>query len=162
MKNFILVFLGIILIILENSILNYIDIFDISINIVLIYVSIIPLYSKKIEGAFIGLALGFIKDILIGKFWGLNAIILFLIGYGYGILKDKIFKDSISTVVILVCFSSIFESVIKFVFMNNFFNNENIMFFIYKGIILIPSLNVVLTLLIYNFLIDFIKKIERI
>lgn len=162
MKNFILVFLGVILIILENSILNYIDIFGISINMLLIYMSIIPLFLKRNEGAFIGLVLGILKDVLIGRFLGLNAVIFFLIGYAYGILKDKIFKDSIVTIVILVCLSTFFESTIKFIFMNSFFNNESIMFFIYKGLILIPILNIIGTLLVYGFLYDFIKKIEHI
>ncbi|SHG88239.1 rod shape-determining protein MreD [Tepidibacter thalassicus] len=162
MKNFILVFLGMTLIILENSVLNYIDIFDLSINMSIIYISIISLFLKRNQGAFIGLILGFFKDILIGRFLGINALIFFVIGYVYGILKDKVFKENVMTIVILIFFSSIFESFINFIFLKSFFTSSKIIISIYKGFVIIPILNVVVALFVHKFLIDFIKKLDNI
>ncbi|HEK4588422.1 TPA: rod shape-determining protein MreD, partial [Clostridioides difficile] len=47
MKKVLLCLLGIVLMTIENSITNYIDIFGISFNLVLIYVTIISLYLDE-------------------------------------------------------------------------------------------------------------------
>ncbi|SHJ52706.1 rod shape-determining protein MreD [Tepidibacter formicigenes] len=162
MKNFILVVLGITVVILENSVLNYIDIFSLSINMSIIYISIISLFLKRNQGAFIGLIVGLFKDILVGRFLGVNAVLFFLIGYIYGILQDKIFKDNSITIVILIFFSSIFESSINFIFFKSFFGSDKIIFSIYKGFIVIPLLNVIVALFVHRFLINFVKKLNNI
>lgn len=54
---------------IENSITNYIDIFGISFNLVLIYVTIISLYLDELEGGIIAAIIGLIKDITVGGFW---------------------------------------------------------------------------------------------
>ncbi len=162
MKNFILILIGTVFVILENSVLNYFHIFGVSMNILLIYISIIPLFLKKNEGAMIGLILGLLKDVLIGRILGLYGLLFFLIAYLYGILKDKIFKDNVMTMVILVGFSTLIESIVKFSFTNALFHNEKMMVFIYKGLILIPFLNILGTLVAYKALVPFLKKIEHI
>ncbi|WP_099187563.1 rod shape-determining protein MreD [Tepidibacter mesophilus] len=162
MKNIILILIGIFIIIIENSIVNYIDIFNMSLNICIVYVSIISLFVKRNEGALIGLILGLLKDILIGKIIGVNALIFFVIGYLYGILQDKIFKDSVTTILILAFFSSVFEFFINFLLLKSLFANEKILFSFIKGVIFIPVLNTVFALVIYKVLIDFVKKIDNI
>ncbi|WP_234702342.1 hypothetical protein [Clostridioides difficile] len=70
MKKVLLCLLGIVLMTIENSITNYIDIFGISFNLVLIYVTIISLYLDELEGGIIAAIIGLIKDITVGGiFW---------------------------------------------------------------------------------------------
>nr|SUY22852.1 rod shape-determining protein MreD [Clostridioides difficile] len=52
----------------RNSITNYIDIFGISFNLVLIYVTIISLYLDELEGGIIAVIIGLIKDITLVEF----------------------------------------------------------------------------------------------
>ncbi len=66
MKKVLLCLLGIVLMTIENSITNYIDIFGISFNLVLIYVTIISLYLDELEGGIIAVIIGLIKDITVG------------------------------------------------------------------------------------------------
>ncbi|EQF96156.1 putative rod shape-determining protein MreD [Clostridioides difficile 842] len=61
MKKVLLCLLGIVLMTIENSITNYIDIFGISFNLVLIYVTIISLYLDELEGGIIAAIIGLLK-----------------------------------------------------------------------------------------------------
>ncbi|CAH2214257.1 rod shape-determining protein MreD [Tepidibacter aestuarii] len=162
MKNIILILVGIFIIIIENSIVNYIDIFDISLNMSIVYITIISLFVKRNEGALIGLVLGILKDALIGKFIGVNALVFFVIGYVYGILEDKIFKHNVTTILILTFFSSLFESLINCILLKSLFASEKILFSLIKGVVFIPTLNMLFALVIYKVLIDFVKKIDNI
>ncbi|MCT4508335.1 MAG: rod shape-determining protein MreD [Tepidibacter sp.] len=162
MRNIILILIGIFIIIIENSIVNYIDIFNISLNLCIIYISIISLFIKRNDGALIGLILGILKDILIGRFIGVNALVFFIIGYLYGILKDKIFKESVTSILILTFFSSLFDSLINCLLLKSSFASEKILFSLIKGFVFIPALNMLFALIVYKALIDFVKKLDNI
>ncbi|MDO0501138.1 rod shape-determining protein MreD, partial [Clostridioides difficile] len=92
MKKVLLCLLGIVLMTIENSITNYIDIFGISFNLVLIYVTIISLYLDELEGGIIAAIIGLIKDITVGGIFGVNALILFIIAYAIGYMRDQLYK----------------------------------------------------------------------
>ena len=64
MKRVLLYIIGLLIIIIENSILNYINIFDTSFNLLIIYISIISLYLDELEVGIIGaILLDLLKDI---------------------------------------------------------------------------------------------------
>ena len=63
MKKILLCILGFFIIILQNSIINYLSVFGMTINIVLIYLVIISLYLDELESGIIGAVLGIILDI---------------------------------------------------------------------------------------------------
>ena len=60
MKKILLCILGFFIIILQNSIINYLSVFGMTINIVLIYLVIISLYLDELESGIIGAVLGII------------------------------------------------------------------------------------------------------
>ena len=62
MKKILLCILGFFIIILQNSIINYLSVFGMTINIVLIYLVIISLYLDELESGIIGAVLGIILD----------------------------------------------------------------------------------------------------
>lgn len=88
MKKVLFCLLGIVFMIIENSIINYIDIFGISFNLVFIYVIIIFFYLDELEGGIIVVIIGFIKDIIVGGIFGVNVLILFIIVYVIGYMRD--------------------------------------------------------------------------
>ncbi|MGL5328253.1 MAG: rod shape-determining protein MreD, partial [Peptostreptococcaceae bacterium] len=98
MKRMLLCLIGILLVLVEGSIINYIDIYGVSFNLVLIYCTIISLYLDDLEAGIIGLIIGFVKDIFIGGVFGVNALVLFAINYGISSLRDKIYKESYITI----------------------------------------------------------------
>ena len=63
MKKVLLCLLGILLVLVEMSITNYIDIFNVSFNLLTIYITIISLYLDETDASIIGAIIGLVKDI---------------------------------------------------------------------------------------------------
>ena len=66
MKKVLLCLLGILLVLVEMSITNYIDIFNVSFNLLTIYITIISLYLDETDASIIGAIIGLVKDIAVG------------------------------------------------------------------------------------------------
>ncbi len=98
---------------IENSITNYIDIFGISFNLVLIYVTIISLYLDELEGGIIAAIIGLIKDITVGGIFGVNALILFIIAYAIGYMRDQLYKGSYIITFVLIFIGSLIDSIVN-------------------------------------------------
>ena len=107
MKKVLLCLLGVLLLIIENSIVNYIHIFGVSFNLILIYMTVIALYMDELEAGIIGAIIGLVKDMTTGGIFGVNALILFAISYGISHLRYKIYKESRISIFALVKSSSI-------------------------------------------------------
>ena len=161
MKNFLLCLLGILIVIIESSITNYIDIFSVSFNLLIIYITIISLYLDDIHVSIIGIIIGFIKDITVGGVFGVNALILFAIGYGISFLKDKIYKESNITILVLVFITSLFDSIVNIVTSIPIYNTYGILNLAIKGILIIPLINSFLSLLLYNLFKTSILKLKE-
>ena len=82
MKKVLLCLLGILLVLVEMSITNYIDIFNVSFNLLTIYITIISLHLDETDASIIGAIIGRVKDIVVVGIFGVNSLILFTIGYG--------------------------------------------------------------------------------
>ena len=160
MRKAILILIGITVLILENSIFNYIKVFGISANISIVYVCIVSLFVKDNEGALIGIILGILKDILVGSIFGINGLVYFIIGYMYGKLRDKIFKERIITVAILVYFAIVFQSIANLFVLNDVFNNSEFIYALIKSLIISPMINVFVGAIVNNWLVEFVKKLE--
>ena len=74
MKKVLLCLLGILLVLVEMSITNYIDIFNVSFNLLTIYITIISLYLDETDASIIGAIIGLVKDIVVGGIFGVNLI----------------------------------------------------------------------------------------
>ena len=74
MKKVLLCLLGILLVLVEMSITNYIDIFNVSFNLLTIYITIISLYLDETDASIIGAMIGLVKDIVVGGIFGVNDI----------------------------------------------------------------------------------------
>ena len=161
MKKFLLCLLGVLLIVVEMSITNYIKIFNVSINLLIIYITIISLYLDETDVSIIGAIIGFIKDSTVGGVFGVNALTLFTIGYGISFLKTKIYKESNITIFALVFITSLFDSMVNIVTVMPVYNSYGILNLIIKGILAIPLLNSVMSLLLYNLFKTSILKLKE-
>lgn len=161
MKKVLLFLLGIMLLIIENSIVNYIDIFGISFNLILIYITVISLYMDELEVAVIGAIIGLIKDSTIGGIFGVNALILFTISYGISHLRDKIYKESKITIFALVVITSLFDSMVNIAATSIVYNSYSIKNLVIKGILMIPLINGLLSVILYSVSKDYILKLIK-
>ena len=95
MKNILYFVIGLLLIVFSNTILNDIDLmfFSFRPNLILIYLVFISIYIGAEKASIIGLALGLIIDISVGKYFGYYGLLFIAVGYLYGSLKEKVFKE---------------------------------------------------------------------
>ena len=161
MKKVLLCLLGILLVIVEMSITNYIDIFNVSFNLLIIYITIISLYLDKTEVSIIGAIIGIVKDIVVGGIFGVNALILFTVGYGISLLRNEIYKESNITVFALVFITSLFDSVVNMVTVMAVYNTYGILKLLIRGILIIPLINSILSILLYNIFKASILKLKE-
>jgi rod shape-determining protein MreD len=161
MKKVLLCLLGILLVIVEMSITNYIDIFNVSFNLVIIYITIISLYLDKTEVSIIGAIIGLVKDMAIGGIFGVNGLILFTVGYGISLLRNEIYKESNITIFALVFITSLFNSVVNMVATMIVYNTYGILELIVRGVLIVPLVNSILSIILYNLFKPSILKLKE-
>ncbi|MBC5995684.1 rod shape-determining protein MreD [Romboutsia ilealis] len=161
MKRFLLCLIGILLVTVESSITNYIDIYGVSFSLVLVYCTIISLYLDELEAGIIGAIIGLTKDITVGGVFGVNALILFAVCYGISTLREKIYKESYITIGTLVLITSIFDSMVNITATTLVYNSYGILTMVLKGIVIIPIINSILSLIIYKLFKKNILKLKE-
>ena len=160
MKRFLLCLIGILLVTVESSITNYIDIYGVSFSLVLVYCTIISLYLDELEAGIIGAVIGLIKDITVGGIFGINSLVLFAVSYGISTLREKIYKESYITIGTLVLITSIFDSMVN-ITATTLYNSYGILTMVLKGIVIIPIINSILSLIIYKLFKKNILKLKE-
>lgn len=96
-----------------------------------------------------------------GGIFGVNALILFAIGYGISFLKSKIYKESNITIFALVFITSLFDSMVNIATVIPVYNTHGILNVVIKGIVTIPLVNSILSLVIYNLFKTSILKLNE-
>ena len=139
MKKVLLCLLGILLVLVEMSITNYIDIFNVSFNLLTIYITIISLYLDETDASIIGAIIGLVKDIVVGGIFGVNALTIFA----------------------LVFIASLFDSMVNIVAVIPVYNTYGILNLVTKGILTIPLINSTLSVLLYNLFKTSILKLKE-
>lgn len=161
MKRFLLCLIGILLVTVESSITNYIDIYGVSFSLVLVYCTIVSLYLDELEAGIIGAVIGLIKDITVGGIFGINSLVLFAVSYGISTLREKIYKESYITIGTLVLITSIFDSMVNITATTLVYNSYGILTMVLKGIVIIPIINSILSLIIYKLFKKNILKLKE-
>lgn len=107
--------------IIQSTLLDGIEILNIKPNLFLVYLIIICCFCDKKEGASVGFAFGLILDMMIGRFWGLNAILGLLSGFFLAYFCERVLrKNNVFVTMVIIFFASvIYETtygLISFVF----------------------------------------------
>ena len=161
MKKVYLCLLGIAILILENSITNYITIFGVTIDFLLIFLTIISLYLDDLESSIIGAVLGLLKDISVGGIFGVNALIYFLICYIISYSRKKIYKESKVTIFTLILATTIFSSVLNILASIVVYSSFTAVRLMIRGIVILPILNSIMALILYKAFYKSILKLKE-
>ena len=161
MKKVYLCLLGIAILILENSITNYITIFGVTIDFLLIFLTIISLYLDDLESSIIGEVLGLLKDISVGGIFGVNALIYFLICYIISYSRKKIYKESKVTIFTLILATTIFSSVLNILASIVVYSSFTAVRLMIRGIVILPILNSIMALILYKAFDKSILKLKE-
>ncbi len=161
MKRLVLFITGVLLIIIQNSIINYIDIFGVTFSILLPVLVMSSLYIDEIEASVIGLLLGFIIDITVGGIVGINALILSAISYTISHYKKNFYINSTSMIMALIAISTVFQSLVMIIASLIAYKTDGFLIMILKGFIILPILNTIIGYLIYKLFGGIIMKLSK-
>lgn len=80
--------------VLQSTIFTVIPIFGAYPELVLLIVIVFSLINGGAVGAKLGFAGGLLQDVVFGRFIGLNAVIMMGVGYGAGVLSQRLYKEN--------------------------------------------------------------------
>lgn len=147
----ILLFIVVILVnfFLQSSIFPYMAILGVVPNTALLIIMSISLLKGKYHGAFIGLAMGLLQDIIFSPIVGINAFIYFFAGYILGIIENKLSRDNVSIPFLFSIIATIYYNFTYYIFM--FFLSKNIPFLAFAKNIMVVEIiyNAILSIPIY-------------
>ena len=102
-------------VIVQVNFLNFISIYGVIPNIVIILIVSIALLEGKIHGAAVGFSIGLCMDAVIGIALGFQALFGMLLGFALGNINKRFFKENLLVMVICTFISTIlFESAMVF------------------------------------------------
>lgn len=159
MKRVLLCILGFFIIILQNSIINYLSVFGMTINIVLIYLVLISLYLDELESGIIGAILGIILDASVGGIFGANALIFFVIAYMVSYIKDKVYKESPIMIFTIILGTTFIYCGVSFLLARLLYNVYTLTSII--KILLLPIVNSLVGILVYKIFKKPILRLEE-
>ncbi|MBP3906421.1 MAG: rod shape-determining protein MreD, partial [Peptostreptococcaceae bacterium] len=89
------------------------------------------------------------------------ALILAIISYSISHLKDKIYKTSYITIFALVFITSLVDSIINITLLGQVYQTYDMMSIVIKGIVIIPLVNSLGSLIFYLLFKNSILKLKR-
>jgi len=143
----------------QVTLLNFVSIFVVTPNLVIILIVSISLLEGRTHGAMIGFFSGLCLDAVIGVALGYHALIGMLLGILLGNINKRFFKENFFVMALCTFISTIlFESAI--IFTAFLFNSEVDILLTFKTIVLSEALvNSVLGLIIFFVIVKINRKI---
>lgn len=94
MRFFYIPIIVIINFLLQTTLFNFLRIGGVAPNTALIIIVTIALLKGKKTGAILGLSVGLLQDLMFNDVIGVYTLIYFLIGYGVGLVDNKVYKEN--------------------------------------------------------------------
>ncbi|TCK98088.1 rod shape-determining protein MreD [Natranaerovirga hydrolytica] len=146
--------------ILQSTLFQYLDVFQVAPNILLIITVSFALIRGKLEGAFIGFFCGLLMDIFFGRIIGFNALMYMYIGYFNGFVYKLFFKESLLIPTLMVLVSTFAYGFSYYVFAFLLRGRTEIWYYLYR--IVIPEMvyTTFITLFLYRIILYINNKLE--
>ena len=117
MKPFLIVVASFFALILQSTVFNVLSVAGGKPDFLLLFVVFYAIFRGPLPGGVLGLALGLMEDLMVGRFIGLNAICKGLIGYAVGSAEKRLYKDNffvpIAALVVASFVNSIFYGIVS-------------------------------------------------
>jgi len=143
----------------QVTFLNFINIFGVTPNLVIILIVSISLLKGKIDGATVGFFTGLCLDAVIGSALGFQALLGMLLGLALGNINKRFFKENIFVMAICTFIATIlFESAITFA---SYLYGIEIDFFLTLKTIILPEalVNSVLGMVLFLVIVQINRKV---
>lgn len=110
-------FLAILLNILQQGMFSSLKIFNISIDVMLVFIICYSLLREDVECVILGLMCGLIRDSFFPSVFGLNTIVYIVTAYALCNIEKKIYKDAILIPMISTFIFTVLKGVIYYVYL---------------------------------------------
>ena len=94
MKIFFLFIVSFFAVILQNTVFNVLAVAGGKPDFILIFVVFFDIFRGPMQGGLLGVGLGLLEDLMIGRFIGLNAMCKGIIGYAAGTVEKRLYKNN--------------------------------------------------------------------
>lgn len=158
MRHFVITILFLISLILQSTLFTHLKIAGVKPDLVLIFVVLYAFLNGPREGAVIGLTGGLVQDLLFGQYIGLNAVTKLFIGFVFGYLERKIYKENLLIPMLVVFSGTIASEALLYFFRLSVISMAGVSGPIEKTILVMAIYNSFLTLFIYR---KFYKSSQR-
>ena len=139
-------------VILQISLYNFMSIFGVIPNVILVLVILFALCTNQVAGGLIGLLSGLMYDLLIMDVIGINALIYFIVGLVLGTFKEEINKENIFVYIIITLAATVFYHFVTSFIMFFLRRDISAVFLIIDKIVIQIFLNVGICLVLQKFL----------
>lgn len=146
---------------LQSTVLEYIEIFGVRPNLLLVVAISVALIRGDLESAFMGLACGIGMDILIGRALGWYGLSLFLICFLIAQINSKLYKENPLIPVFFIFTSSVAVETIYYLITFFLKGYDNFVFIITKLILPSSLYNALLCFPIFKLITYLYKKIDK-
>lgn len=102
MRVLVLAVLVLISVILEGTVLHSFAIYGVKLDLLLIWVVLFAFLEGPVRGFKYGFLIGFVEDLVTGKFFGLHTLTKMITGFIIGTLEPKIFKENYLVPIVVV------------------------------------------------------------
>ena len=94
MKVLLLFIAGFFAVLLQNTVFNVLAVAGGKPDFILIFIVFFAIFRGPIQGGLLGMGLGLLEDLIIGRFIGINALCKGFIGYLAGTLEKRLYKNN--------------------------------------------------------------------
>ena len=147
--------------ILQSTVLQYTQIFNVKPNLVIMLIIHLSLMRGSVEGAIVGFVGGLLMDILAGRIVGLYSLIGMYVGVAAGYFNKRFYKDNYF---VALFFTFIFSFVFEFIFYVLFYfiwGETRILYALQHIIVPEAIYNCIIAVPVYMVLIKVDKWLEK-
>lgn len=113
-----MVFMLAVALFIQVTLLNFLSIWGVKPDLVLIIVTFNAFLRGSREGALIGFIGGLFEDLAVGSYIGMNALSTMAAGYLVGLTESKLYRDSSLMVVALVWIASFTAQILSYILLS--------------------------------------------
>jgi rod shape-determining protein MreD len=107
------------LIILQTTLLDYIKVYNVKPNLLLVFIVSAALLRGRLEGALIGVAAGFLMDVFSGGMFGVCMLAGLYAGFANGSVNFRLYKENYMVVIFFTFVTTVIFEI--FVYLMNIF-----------------------------------------
>lgn len=151
-----------IVVLLQATLVDYIKIFSIKPNLLLVFTVSIALLRGNVEGAIIGFFTGLSQDMLTGKFLGFYSLLGMYLGAIIGSVNKRLYRENYVVIIFFTFVSTIIYEWLVY-FLSTFMQNQIDLLYPFKSVIFYEAIyNSFISVLVYMFVMKLNDKLNSI